>query len=128
MRRLAAYGIAYHFASINNSTDIMMRIFKDAYLAGGGEPEHFQVLRLNESSAAFWQHRPGTPAPAALVTGPQELGMHFMDDHLAQAVPSSIQHSPRQMRSPRVSPRGNWPPPGPGPTGTLLIPATGPTV
>ena len=61
MRRLAAYGIAYHFASINNSTDIMISIFKAAYLAAGGEPEHFQVLRLSETSSAFWQHRPGTP-------------------------------------------------------------------
>ena len=108
MRRFAAYGMAYHFASINNSTDVMIPIFKDAYLAGGGEPEHFQVLRLNDTSAAFWQHRPGTPATGALGTG-LEAGMQAIDDLFAQAHASGTQHSPTQMRSPRPSPRGSRP-------------------
>ncbi|KAK9833462.1 hypothetical protein WJX81_007302 [Elliptochloris bilobata] len=36
VRQLASRGMAYHFASINRTTDKMVAIFKDAYAAGGG--------------------------------------------------------------------------------------------
>ena len=108
---LAARGMAYHFASINDSTDKMMAIFKDAFLAGGGEPELFQVMRLNDTSAAFWQHRPRTPAAeaAALATELLQLGTQSFDDResLAPAVMRSIQHSATASRSPRPSPRSS---------------------
>ena len=109
MRQLAVRGMAYHFASINRSTDTMVALFKDAYLAGGGNPEHFQVLRLYDGDAAFWQHRTTRPAAAALATELLTPRTRSLQDSFAPAVMSSIHHSTTLYRSERLSARNSRP-------------------
>ena len=101
MSQLAARGMAYHFASINRSTDKMVALFKDAYLAGGGDPEHLRVLRLYDGRAAFWQHQPIMPAANALATGLLAPRTRSLQDSFAPALMSSIRHTTTTYRSQR---------------------------